>query len=394
MSKIELQGRVTRPNARLRPALILMATSALLGSLGPAHAQTSRLPVTPEWRDTANRVAQAGVPLADLAPNAPDSHTVQPGDTLWGISTLFLKSAWRWPELWGMNLEQIRNPHLIFPGQQLFLEKKDGRATLRMGAAGSGAPTNTVRMSPRVRSSLMDNGAIAAIPMNVIGPFLNEAVVFNTNELDKAPRVVATQEGRVMVSRGETAYVRGELSGARDFRLFRQLVPLLDPITKEVLGHEGRYVGTAELVKAGGTDGPALIPATFKVTTTRLEAVTGDRLSPVPQQEFLAYVPRSPDGPVDGRVVSVYGDGLQAGQNQVVTINRGQREGMERGHVLALWRAGVRSTDKVSGDKAALKLPDEKHGVLFVFRVFERVSYALILNVQEPVRAGDRFTQP
>lgn len=394
MSKIELQGRVTWPNAWLRPALISVAAAALWGSLGAAQAQTSRLPVTPEWRDTANRVAQAGVPLADLAPNAPDSHTVQPGDTLWGISSLFLKSAWRWPELWGMNLEQIRNPHLIYPGQQLFLEKNDGRATLRMGGANGGPPTNTVRLSPRVRASLLDNGAIAAIPLNLIGPFLNEAVIFNSNELDKAPRVVATQEGRVMVSRGETAYVRGELSGARDFRLFRQLVPLLDPITKEVLGHEGRYVGTAELVKAGGTDGPALIPATFKVTSTRLEAVTGDRLSPVPQQEFLAYVPRSPNGPVEGRIVSVYGDGLQAGQNQVVAINRGQREGMERGHVLALWRAGVKTIDKVSGDKAALKLPDEKHGTLFVFRVFERVSYALILNVQEPVRTGDRFTQP
>jgi LysM repeat protein len=394
MSKIELQGRGAWPHVWLKPALLTVASAALWGSLGPAQAQTSRLPITPEWRDTANRVAQAGVPLSDLAPNAPDSHTVQPGDTLWGISSIFLKSAWRWPELWGMNLAQIRNPHLIYPGQQLFLEKKDGRATLRMGSAGDGAPANTVRMSPRVRSSLLDNGAIAAIPLHLIGPFLNEAVIFNSDELDKAPRVVATQEGRVMVSRGETAYVRGDLSGARDFRLFRQLVPLLDPLTKEVLGHEGRYVGTAELIKAGGTQGDAIVPATLKVTSTRLEAVTGDRLSPVPQQELLAYVPHAPAGNVEGRIVSVYGDGLQAGQNQVVTINRGQRDGMERGHVLALWRAGVKATDKVSGDKAALQLPDEKHGTLFVFRVFDRVSYALILTVQEPVRSGDRFTQP
>jgi LysM repeat protein len=394
MSKIELQGRGAWPHVWLKPALLTTAAAVVWGSLGVAQAQTSRLPITPEWRDTASRVAQAGVPLSDLAPNAPDSHTVQPGDTLWGISGMFLKSAWRWPELWGMNLDQIRNPHLIYPGQQLYLEKKDGRATLRMGTAPDGAPSNTVRLSPRVRASLLDNGAIAAIPLHLIGPFLNEAVIFNTDELDKAPRVVATQEGRVMVSRGETAYVRGDLSGARDFRLFRQLVPLRDPITKEVLGHEGRYVGTAELTKAGGTDGPAIVPATFKVTSTRLEAVTGDRLSPVPQQELVAYVPHAPVGNVEGRIVAVYGEGLQAGQNQVITINRGQRDGMERGHVLALWRAGVNATDKVSGDRAALKLPDEKHGMLFVFRVFERVSYALILNVQEPVRAGDRFTQP
>jgi hypothetical protein len=385
----------------------LQATGAagLAVASGAVWAQTDRLPVLPEWRDTAQRVASAGVPMSALAPNAPDSHTVRPGDTLWGISTLFLTSPWRWPELWGMNLEQIRNPHLIYPGQVLVLEKADGVARLRVagapgGAAGSGGnePTNTVKLSPRVRSELLDNGAIAAIPLNLIGPFLNEAVVFNGNDLEAAPRIVATQEGRVMVSRGETAYVRGDLKDARDFRLFRELVPLVDPATREVLGFEGRYVGTAELTRPGGStnaDGrPALVPATFRVTSTRIEAGVGDRLSPVPQQELVAYVPRSPAEPVEGRVVSIYGDGVRAGQNQVITINRGQRDGIERGHVLALWRAGRSAVDRTSADKAPLRLPDERHGLLFVFRVFDRVSYALVLNVQEPIRVGDRFTQP
>jgi hypothetical protein len=180
------------------------------------------------------------VALEDLSPNAPDQHVVQPGDTLWGISGLFLKTPWRWPELWGMNLQEIRNPHLIFPGQVLVLEKRDGRAILRVGQAGSGEPTNTVRLGPRVRSELLDNGAIAAIPLNLIGPFLNEAVVFDGNALDTAPRIVAAPEGRVMMSRGDVAYVRGDLAGARDFRLFRELKPLLDPATREVLGFEGR----------------------------------------------------------------------------------------------------------------------------------------------------------
>ena len=393
MSMNDLQRR----RSLLRLALMTAASAGLwagLGVPGSAIAQPSRMPVTPEWRDTAQRVAQAGVPLSDLAPNAPDSHTVRPGDTLWGISGLFLKSAWRWPELWGMNLEQIRNPHLIYPGQTLVLEKKDGRATLRLAGSSSGAPTNTVRLSPRVRSEVLDNGAIAAIPLNLIGPFLTEAAVFNANELEAAPRIVATQEGRVMVSRGETAYVRGELGGARDFRLFRQLVPLVDPLTSEVLGYEGRYVGTAEVTRAAETGGPVIVPATFRVTSTRLEAVVGDRLSPVPQQELVAYVPRAPANPIDGRIVSIYGDGLRAGQNQVVSINRGQRDGLERGHVLALWRAGQAAVDTTSVGKTLMRLPDERHGLLFVFRVFDRVSYALILNVQDPVRAGDRFTQP
>jgi len=394
MSFNDLQRR----RALLRMAALAGAGTGLVGAAPAALAQTSSLPITPEWRDTAQRVAQAGVPLSDLAPNAPDSHTVQPGDTLWGISGMFLRNAWRWPELWGMNLQEIRNPHLIYPGQVLLLERLDGRARLRLAGSDGGAPTNTVRLSPRVRSELLDNGAIAAIPLNLIGPFLTEAVVFNGNELDSAPRIVATQEGRVMVSRGETAYVRGELAGARDFRLFRELVPLRDPVTSEVLGFEGRYVGTAEVTRAAEVAPVAgrslLVPATFRVTSTRLEAVVGDRLSPVPQQELVAYVPRAPANPIEGRVVSIYGDGLRGGQNQVVAINRGQRDGLERGHVLALWRTGTVTVDTTSRDKAALRLPDERHGLLFVFRVFERVSYALILNVQDPVRAGDRFTQP
>jgi LysM domain len=370
---------------------------ALAAWAGPALAQ-GNLPVTPQQRATAQQVSQAGVPLSELAPDAPDSHTVQRGDTLWGISGLFLKSPWRWPELWGMNLDQIRNPHLIFPGQVLVLEKVDGRARLRVGQAASGVPPeNTVKLSPRVRRELLDNGAIASIPLNLIGPFLTEAAVFDTNELAAAPRIVATQEGRVMASRGETAYVRGDLGGARDFRLFRELKALLDPVTKEVLGHEGRYVGTAERVLDGSEsrgEGVAVVPATFTVTNAKIEAVVGDRLSPVPQQDLVAYVPRAPDAPVEGRIVSIYGDGLRAGQNQVVALNRGKRDGMERGHVLALWRAGTRTVDSTDAQRTPMRLPDERHGLLFVFRVFDRVSYALIFSVRDPVRAGDRFTQP
>ena len=378
-----------------RKLLAVAAGASALGS-SVALAEPS-FPITPGQRAMAQQVAQAGVPLADLAPDAPDAHTVQRGDTLWGISGLFLKQPWRWPELWGMNLDQIRNPHLIFPGQVLVLDKSGGRARLRLAQPRDGETGGTVKLSPRVRSETLENGAIAAIPLHIIGPFLAEAVVFDSNELAAAPRIVATQEGRVMLSRGETAYVRGDLAGARDFRLFRELRPLLDPLTREVLGYEGRYVGTAAAVRpgtAGGEDG-ATVPATFTITSTRLEAVVGDRLSPVPQQELLAYVPRPPASPVEGRIVSIYGDGLRAGQNQVVSINRGARDGVERGHVLALWRAGRTAVDPTSGPPhAAMQLPDERHGLLFVFRVFDRVSYALILNVADPVVAGDRFTQP
>ncbi len=389
----------------LRQTFIFGLSMALGGGMvhSAAFAQAT-LPVTPQQRGTAQQVAQAGVALSDLAANAPDSHTVQRGDTLWDISKLFLKGPWRWPELWGMNLEQIRNPHLIYPGQLLVLDKADGRARLRLAQSGAGglAPTNTVKLSPSVRSQVLENGAIASIPLHLIGPFLNEAIVFNPGALDAAPRIVATQEGRVMVSRGETAYVRGELGSVRNFGLFREAVPLLDPDTRELLGHEGVYVGAASFVRQGqsrpgaenaATTG-AVVPATFTVTSTRLEAGVGDRLAPMPQVELSAFAPRAPDAPVGGRIIKVYGEALNGGQNQIVALNRGQRDGLERGHVLALWRSGQAAVDTTTTPKTVMQLPDERHGLLFVFRVFERVSYALILQVSEPVQAGDRFSKP
>jgi hypothetical protein len=363
-----------------------------------ATAQAAGYPITAEQRATAQQVASAGVPLSALADNAPASHTVQRGDTLWAIASIFLKSPWRWPELWGMNLQQIRNPHLIYPGQVLMLVKDGDRARLVLakGAAEGQAPSNTVKLSPQVRSQLLANGAIASIPLQLIAPFLNEAVVLSQDELAGAPRIVATQEGRVMISRGEIAYVRGDLHGARSFSLFRQSKPLRDPTNDELLGYEAGYIGTADFVRADGTTPVSglPVPATFVMTSARQEAGVGDRLAPVPARDFSAYMPHPPATALDGRVVSIYGEALTAGQNQIVALNRGQRDGVERGHVLALWRAGAAATDRTGDKPQAIQLPDERSGLLFVFRVFDRVSYALILSASDPIRPGDRFSQP
>ena len=387
---------------RLPAALATLAALVTLVTLnGPAQALE---PISPTQRAAAQQVAQTGVPLSALAADAPASHTVQRGDTLWAISSLFLTSPWRWPELWGMNLQDIRNPHLIYPGQVLVLVKDGNRARLRLagGDAGGQTPTNTVRLSPRIRSQLLDNGAIASIPLQLIGPFLNEATVLSQDALAAAPRIVATQEGRVMISRGETAYVRGDLQGARSFTLFRESKPLKDPITGEVLGYEAGYVGTADFLRSEGQSDatparPSVpVPATFVMTSGRLEAGVGDRLSPAPPRDFTAFVPHAPAAALDGRVISIYGESLTAGQNQVVSLNRGARDGLERGHVLALWRAGMPATDRTNPNTRPqpIQLPDERSGLLFVFRVFDRVSYALILSAIDPVRAGDRITQP
>ena len=389
-----MMRRQTLASPARRAAALGTAIGAMLFA---ASASAVNYPITPQQRSTAQQVAQAGVPLSELAANAPDSYTVKSGDTLWGISSIFLKSPWRWPELWGMNLDQIRNPHLIYPGQILYLDKTGGRARLRVGQAVW--PDGTVKLSPRIRSSGLGDGSIPSIPFHLIEPFLNEAVIFQANELESAPRIVGTQEGRVMLGRGELAYVRGDIAQQREFRIFREPKPLRDPTTKEILGYEAAYVGAAEYIRPGetrnGADGkPEIVPATFSVTSIKQEAGVGDRLAPMPAREFSNYAPHAPQGPMAGQIVSIYGDALTAGQNQIVALNKGSADGVERGHVLALWTDGARVIDKTDPSRPTIKLPDERHGMLFVFRVFDRMSYALILSVQAPVKAGDRFTQP
>ncbi|HMO44519.1 MAG TPA: LysM domain-containing protein [Rubrivivax sp.] len=365
---------------------------------GPLLAAEPNFPITPQQRSTAQQVAQAGIPLSELAPNAPDSHTVQSGDTLWDISKMFLKSPWRWPELWGMNLDQVRNPHLIYPGQVLILEKSGDRARLRVAQSGAGAPDNTVKLSPRVRGNLLDNGAIGSIPLHLITPFLTEAVIFNDDELARAPRVVAAQEGYVAMSQGQLAYVLGDVEPSSGYRLFREPQPLYDWDSKELLGYEARYVGTADFVRSGGSFDEngrhVVVPATVSIRSVRMEVGAGDRLAPLPTRDLDAYAPHHPNAPMSGRVLQIYGEGLSAGQNQIVALNRGARDGVERGHVLALWRQGERRVKRVDGQRTDLQLPNEPNGLLFVFNVFERTSYALILSVNVPVFPGDSFTQP
>jgi len=387
----------TAPVARRRfgPLPNRSALALVAGSLcaGAALAAEPNFPVTPQMRGTAQQVAQSGVPLSELAPNAPDQYTVKRGDTLWDISSLFLRRAWRWPELWGMNLEQIRNPHLIYPGQVLVLERNGDRARLRVAG---GAPGGTVKLSPRVRDAGPAGAPIAAVPLRFIEGFLNDAVIFEGDQLERAPRIVAAQEGRVLLGKGDAAYVRGDLNGVREWRVFQQPVALRDPDTDEILGYEGTYVASAEYEREGEVNGRGeIVPATFRITSTKLEANVANRLVPAQPKDYSPYVPRPPAAPIGGRIVSVYGEALNAGQSQIVSLNKGARDGLERGHVLALWRAGEQVRDLTTGGAPqAIRLPDERHGLLFVFRVFERMSYALILEVKDPVTRGDRFTEP
>ena len=399
----------TRTHNKL--ALGLVAAAAICLTSGAGHAQN--LIVTPGQKATAEQVAQAGVPLSELAPNAPDNYTVKSGDTLWAISGMFLKSAWRWPELWGMNLNDIRNPHRIYPGQRLVLERKDGRATLRMaGSAADSPPTETVRVSPRTRIELLDGGALPTLKTQLIEPFLAEPVIVDESGLLAAPRIVAAQEGRVLLTRGDRAYARGDTGKPmldapgkqQEFRIFRNATPLKDPASGEVLGYEAQYVGKAVLVRSEGTststdkngkESTSIVPATIDIVAAKEEMRIGDRMLPEPERELVTYTPRAPAGDVNGRIVSVYGSAVvNAAQNQVVVINRGKADGMERGHVLAILKDGERMVDKTDPTRPAMKLPAERNGLLMVFRTFDRLSYALVLDITDGVKVGDRLVTP
>lgn len=380
----------------LRFARAWFALTVVAAGSVAAQSAAERWPVTDDQRRVADQVAQAGVPLSELAPNAPDAYTVKRGDTLWDISTVFLRSPWRWPELWGMNKQQIANPHLIYPGQTLVLVKgADGRARLQVadGSTLPGAPGDVVRLSPRIRDVALERGgAIASIPNNLIEPFLSQPAVVGASELEKYPRIVATPEGRVNLGRADTAYARGINNDERseNYHVFRPARPLYDPddeTRKNPIAYEAFYLGTARLLKRGEV-------ATLRIQDSKQEIGVGDRLVPIERQPLIAYVPRRPERPIDGRIVSVYGGVAQAGPYSIVALNRGRNDGLEIGHVLALLETGATVRDRTVAGREFIKLPDERIGEMFVFRVFDRISYALIMTLTKPVKVGDRFTQP
>ncbi len=421
---------ISKVGATVATLTALAASSLVL--MGVAQAQT--YPVTASQKAVATQVAQSGVPLSELASDAPDSYTIKTGDTLWAISRIFLKSPWRWPELWGMNYTDIRNPHLIFPGQRLYLHKSNGVATLTTLAPGSteaAIPANTVRVSPRNRYETLGTSALPTLQPHLIEPFLSEPNIVGEDELQKAPRIVATQEGRVLLSRGDRAYVRGPADAPvtdtgvgpqPTFRVFRNPTPLKDPDSNAVLGYEAQYVGKALLVRGEATsEATASTPGqttgwwarlrnalTFRGATPVLptaaavdiveakeEMRVGDRLLPEPERQIRNYAPAAPSVQVDGRIVSVYGSSVtNAAQNQVVVISKGLNDGLKTGDVLAILKNGPTLVDRTDAAKATVKLPNERNGLLMVFRPFDKLSYALILEITDGVKVGDRVTNP
>jgi hypothetical protein len=361
-------------------------------------------------------LAQAPSAPLTIKPDAPDRYTVVPGDTLWGISQRYTDSPWRWPELWNLNREQIRNPHLIYPGYVIVLDRERGQLTIggaerptppAPGAdptppgtapgtapgSAAGAP-GAVKIGPRVRAESLAKQEIPSIPSSAIEPFLSRPLVIEPDGLEKGPTIIATQSDRVLLAAGNSAYVRGIGKSKDDvWYVYRKGNPLVDPDTNQTLGYEAVYLGTAQLTRPGE-------PATVTLTETVVEVGAGDKLVAAGRPQSVNYAPRAPSSQIKGRVMAIYG-GVgkvgEAGPQQIISINRGKADGLEVGHVLALYNLGgtVRDITKRQDDPAArIHLPDERAGLAFVFRVFDRVSYALIMQITRPVAALDVVQTP
>ena len=428
----------------MRKAIITLVVAS--ACLVPAGGFADGMP--PSSDKSAGKEGSAApqrVTQADLVADAPSEYTVVKGDTLWGISGRFLKDPWKWPLIWQMNQEQIKNPHLIYPGDVIKLDRETLRLTLESGGAagmagGSGgasggteaqAVANVVKLDPRIRIEPLST-AIPSIPGSVIGPFLSQPLIVESGGLDNAPAIIATEESRVIVGAGDTAYAdRIGTDDGVNWQVFRPGTPLRDPETNEILGYEAKYVGDARVRRFGN-------PTTLEVLKTRQEVNRGDRLQPARETAFPTFVPRAPDKPIRGAIMSVEGGVSEFGQYQIITINRGARDGVEVGHVLASYRRGAvlntagrdsgfamprvfglfggskpvpvvpdppgyQAPDRpsepgkvvgVAHSGGTVKLPDERNGLVFVFRVFDKLSYALVMRSTRPIYIGDVVLTP
>jgi hypothetical protein len=323
--------------------------------------------------------ASAAARSIELASDAPDRHIVVPGDTLWGIAAKFLRDPYRWPDLWRMNAEQVKNPHRIYPGQVVILDRSGATPQLRLG--------QMIKLEPQVRIETTPK-EIPAIPAQVIEPFLAQPLVIDALAFENAPRVVATQENRVYTGTGDTIYATGVDPAVKQWQVFRPGKPLIDPDNGETLGLEAIFLGTAR--PAG--DGE---PTPLMITSVRQEIGRGDYLVAASRPEVLSYVPRVPAQEISGRVLALYGGVGEGARNSIISISRGARDGLEMGHVLALYRTGAIVSNRFEDDKLrSHKLPDERYGLIFIFRVFDRVAYGLVTDASRPVMAGDRVRQP
>jgi hypothetical protein len=357
-----------------------------------------------------------------LQENAPDRYIVVKGDTLWDISAKFFKDPWKWPQIWGYNKDTIKDPHWIYPGNLVYLDH--GTHTLKVdetpsAAAGTppgvvagtetattGAPpaetgagaevpsveespnsSGAIKYSPRARVLRGTSEAIPLISLKDIGPFLTRPLVIEDDELENAPALIGTYEHRQLLGTNDIAYAKNMPNDKGErWQIYREDHVFKDPDTGEKLGTEVFYLGDASVEKFGDI-------TSLRVTNSVREIAKGDHFAQATTGFSSNYLPRAPEKTISAKVISIYGGVVQGGQNNVITLNKGRRDGLENGHVLALYQKGeeLRSGNPF---KRNIVLPDVRYGLVFVFRVFEKVSYALVMQTRLPVEVLDRASNP
>ena len=321
-------------------------------------------------------LAQGAQPL-QLADGAPDRYIVAPGDTLWSIASRFLKDPYRWSELWKLNADEIKNPQRIYPGQVISLDKSAGQPRLKL-------TTINVPRREYVESLVKE---IPAIEPQVIEPFLSEPRVLEANGFDNAPRIVAIEGDRVLAGSGDTIYTTEITDQHKLWQIFRPGKTLVDPETGDRLGVEAVYLGNARQTKGG-------VPSSFQIGISRMEILINDRLMPAPRPDVPSYIPRPPATKISGKVLSIYSGVNFSGPQSIVTVNRGKKDGLETGHVLAADIAGRSVPNRFEGVRTDYQLPDSRNGLLYIFRVYDRISYALVMNAVQPIGIGDTVRTP
>jgi LysM repeat protein len=328
-----------------------------------------------------------GVPLAD---NAPDSYVVKRGDTLWAISKVFLRDPWYWPEIWQVN-PQIQNPHLIYPGDTLRLVFVDGQPQILLQRG------DAARVEPRVRSEPLE-GAITTIPYATVAAFMSRPSVLDRDQIKHAPYLLATRDLHVVMSEGDTLYARGftdPVELGTHYNVVRVGDPLIDPDDNRVLGYDGIFTGSGHVTRQGD-------PTTLIMTESARESRAGDKLIPGGVDVPLDFIPSAPRTKTNGRIIAV-SDGVSIiGQYEVVVVNRGARDGLAPGNVLAVFDTGpiVHDNDKKGffnldtlGTKK-IALPSERTGTFMVFKTFDNISYGLIMEATNLIRVGDKIQNP
>lgn len=329
----------------------------------------------------AGGLAQAAVQLKE---GHPEQYTVAKGDTLWDISGRFLSKPWEWPQLWHAN-PQIENPHLIYPGDVLSLVYVDGQPRLSLSRGDS---RGTIKLSPRIRTVSMAE-AIPPIPLEKINSFLLQNRIADSAELmNNAPYIVAGNAERVVSGSGDRVYGRGQFDEALpSYAIFRQGKAYTDPVTGEVLGINLDHVGSAQMAAVEGDI------ATLLLTRTNQEARLGDRLLPSEERSVQTlFQPSAPQAQINGVILDVPRGVTQIGQLDVVTLNKGARDGLQEGHVLAIYKTGETVRDRVTGD--TVKIPDERAGLLMVFRTYDKLSYGLVLQASRALAVMDKVRNP